>query len=87
MNFIDLQVQGMTCGACVRHVSQALGAVVGVDAVNVDLGSGLVRVDGSPDKAALLATLDGAGYPAQLTSQTAPTAAQTTGCGSSCGCR
>ncbi len=87
MSSIDLKVQGMTCGACVRRVSQALGAVGGVDAVNVDLDSGMVRVDGTPDNAALLAALDDARYPAQLSSQTAPAAAPKTGCGSGCGCR
>lgn len=87
MSSIDLQVQGMTCGACVRHVTQALNPISGVDAIDVDLESGLVRVEGAPDSSALLAALDDAGYPAQLASQTNPAAAPTKGCGSGCGCR
>jgi copper chaperone len=83
----QLQVQGMTCGACVRHVTQALSTVTGVDAVEVDLQSGRVRVDGEAEQAALIAALDEAGYPAQIASQTPPEAAPKTGCGSSCGCR
>lgn len=46
MSSIKLQVQGMTCGACVRHVTQALNAIAGVEAIDVDLQSGLVRVEG-----------------------------------------
>ncbi len=87
MNFTQLQVQGMTCGACVRHVTQALNTVSGVNAVEVDLQSGRVRVDGDADNAALIAALDEAGYPAQLASQTTPDAAPKKGCGSGCGCR
>lgn len=87
MSSIDLQVQGMTCGACARHVSQALGAIVGVEAVDVDLDSGLVRVHGSPDSTALLTVLDHAGYSSEPASQTALMAAPNTGCGSGCGCR
>ncbi|UNG17318.1 CopZ family metallochaperone [Stutzerimonas zhaodongensis] len=87
MNFTQLQVQGMTCGACVRHVTQALNTVSGVNAVEVDLQSGRVRVDGDADNAALIAALDEAGYPAQLAPQTTPDAAPKKGCGSGCGCR
>ena len=87
MNSTQLQVQGMTCGACVRHVTQALSTIAGVEAVEVDLQSGRVRIDGDVENAALIAALNGAGYPAQLTSQTTSAAAPTTGCGSGCGCR
>jgi copper chaperone CopZ len=44
MQTIDLDVQGMTCSGCVKHVSKALQAVPGVDAVAVDLASGHVKV-------------------------------------------
>lgn len=87
MSTTNLQVQGMTCGACVRHVNQALNSVDGVTAVDVDLSSGRVRVDGNPDNAAMIAALDEAGYPAQLASETGPTAGPSKGCGSGCGCR
>ncbi|HBS78340.1 MAG TPA: copper-binding protein, partial [Pseudomonas sp.] len=75
MNSTQLQVQGMTCGACVRHVTQALSTIAGVEAVEVDLHSGRVRIDGDVENAALIAALNGAGYPAQLTSQTTSAAA------------
>lgn len=87
MSPINLQVQGMTCGACVRHVSQALNTIAGVNAVDVDLQSGRVRVEGDPDHATLVTALNDAGYPAQLIGDAPPAAAQKTGCGSGCGCR
>ncbi|MOA63959.1 Copper-transporting P-type ATPase [compost metagenome] len=80
----------MTCGSCVKHVTQALSPLPGVEAVEVDMQAGRVRVSGTPDGAALLAALDDAGYPAQLASSSAPApAAKSAGCGGSggCGCR
>jgi copper chaperone len=87
MSTIDLQVQGMTCGSCVRHVNQALTPLAGVDRVEVDLNTGLVRVEGNADSTALVAALDDAGYPAQVANNATPTTAPKTGCGSGCGCR
>jgi copper chaperone CopZ len=87
MSTTTLQVNGMTCGACVRHVNQALNAIGGVTAVDVDLASGLVRVEGNADNSAMIAALDEAGYPAQLASEASSAAAPSKGCGSGCGCR
>jgi len=39
-----LQVEGMTCGSCVRHVSEALRHVGGVADVDVRLKEGRVLV-------------------------------------------
>ncbi|MDO9506046.1 heavy-metal-associated domain-containing protein [Hydrogenophaga sp.] len=44
MNAIDLDVQGMTCGACVQRVTAALVPINGVHDVTVDLRAGRVRV-------------------------------------------
>jgi len=44
MNIIDLDVQGMTCGACVQRVTTALAPINGVQDVAVDLRAGRVRV-------------------------------------------
>lgn len=84
---INLQVQGMTCGACVRHVTQALSPLAGVTDVEVDLATGRVRIEGDADSTSLIAALDEAGYPAQLANQASPTSAPARGCGSGCGCR
>lgn len=86
MNSIELSVQGMSCGACVKHVTQALMPLTGVTAVEVDLPAGRVRVSGAPDIAQLLTTLDEAGYPAQLASVSAPDSATQGGCSSHGGC-
>jgi copper chaperone CopZ len=67
MQTIDLDVQGMTCSSCVKHVSKALQAVPGVDAVAVDLASGHVKVTTSAPvtSAALIAALKDEDYVAQ----------------------
>ena len=88
MSTIELNVQDMTCGACVKHVTHALSPLPGVEAVEVDLQAGRVRVSGNPESAALIAALDDAGYPAQLASPAAaPSPAKSGGCGGGCGCR
>lgn len=46
MNSVELTVEGMPCGSCVKHVKQALQAVPGVTHVEVNLASGRARVDG-----------------------------------------
>jgi copper chaperone len=68
MNTIDLEVEGMSCGSCVKHVTEALQPLTGVSAVAVDLQAGHVRVNGEfpQGSAALVAALAAAGYPAKL---------------------
>ena len=39
-----LNVTGMSCGSCVRHITSALRAVPGVSKVNVQLREGIVQV-------------------------------------------
>lgn len=39
-----LNVAGMSCGSCVRHITSALQAVPGVSKVNVQLRAGIVQV-------------------------------------------
>jgi copper chaperone CopZ len=58
-------VDGMTCEHCVRAVHEEVSAVAGVSAVEVDLASKTLRVEGSDiDDAAILAAVDEAGYQA-----------------------
>ncbi|WP_253751112.1 heavy-metal-associated domain-containing protein [Stutzerimonas frequens] len=84
MTSIQLKVSGMTCGACVRHVTAALQPLAGVERVEVDLAAGLARIDGTADAAALIAALDEAGYPAETAVGSPAPAPRKTGCG--CGC-
>jgi len=42
---ITLQVQGMTCGHCVKSVENSVGAMNGVERVLVELTNGTVAVE------------------------------------------
>ncbi|WP_288486380.1 heavy metal-associated domain-containing protein [uncultured Acidovorax sp.] len=88
MNTIDLEVKGMSCDSCVKHVTQALHTQSGVQQVDVNLQSGHVKVSGDlpADAQPLIAALDAAGYPAKLTTSALPSADKPSGgCGSSTG--
>ena len=58
------EVSGMTCDHCVRAVGEAVGALEGVDEVQVDLGSGTltVRSRSGVDAGAVGAAVLEAGY-------------------------
>ncbi|TCB99606.1 copper chaperone [Micromonospora zingiberis] len=58
------QVQGMTCGHCVSAVSAEVGAIPGVNDVQVDLAAGRVSVTSEQplDENAVRAAVDEAGY-------------------------
>ena len=63
-----LEVSGMSCGSCIRHVAHALKQLDGVADVEVRLESGEVEVRHDASLAPpreLVAALDGAGYPAR----------------------
>lgn len=66
MSTIQLNVKEMTCGNCVTHVTDALKAIAGVEAVEVDLEKGKVSVKGNVDSPALVAALNDAGYPTSV---------------------
>jgi copper chaperone CopZ len=57
-------VTGMTCGHCVNAVTGELTALPGVDAVQIDLGSGAVTVTSEEPLTveAVRAAVDEAGY-------------------------
>ena len=58
-------VAGMSCGHCKVAVTDEVSNVAGVDAVDVDLDTKLVRVHGTGvDEAAVVAAIDEAGYDA-----------------------
>jgi copper chaperone len=56
------QVQGMSCGHCVRAVTQAVKNVDPQAEVRVDLGSGRVEVQSMQDRAALAKAIVDEGY-------------------------
>jgi copper chaperone len=56
-------VAGMTCEHCALSVTEEVGALAGVQAVDVDLASGQVAVGGEAvDAAAVRAAVADAGY-------------------------
>jgi Cu2+-exporting ATPase len=59
-----INVTGMTCQNCVRHVREALEALPGVRSAEVDLGSGRVELEAERvlSEQELTAALDEAGY-------------------------
>lgn len=44
-NQVTLQVEGMTCGHCVKSVENSVGAMNGVERVLVELNNGTVAVE------------------------------------------
>jgi copper chaperone len=63
-----LDVSGMSCPSCVRHVTAALGPVPGVSKIDVQLKAGTVSIRHAPDAAisTMLEALREAGYEAKL---------------------
>ncbi|WP_448627867.1 heavy-metal-associated domain-containing protein [Geodermatophilus sp. URMC 64] len=64
MSTTSYTVTGMTCAHCVTAVTEEVGALPGVTAVEVDLESGALTVtsDAPVDDAAVAAAVDEAGY-------------------------
>ncbi len=57
-----LNVEGMKCQHCVDSVKKAVGALDGVNDVEVDLEAGKVTVEGGADADAVKAAITEAGY-------------------------
>jgi copper chaperone len=62
---ITYSVPGISCGHCRAAITAEVSAVGGVDSVDVDLDTKLVRITGENlDDSALVAAIDEAGYEA-----------------------
>jgi copper chaperone len=63
---IQYQVTGMTCGHCEMSVREEVGAITGVESVEVSATTGRLVVTASPavDDAAITAAVTEAGYSA-----------------------
>ena len=67
MNKINLNIAGMTCGSCVKHVTEALESFDGVTDIDVDLQNGKVHLQRSkPQSDDLILALNEEGYPASV---------------------
>ena len=62
MTITTYDVKGMTCGHCVRSVTEEISQVDGVSSVEVDLEAGTAAVTGEADPAAVKAAVTEAGY-------------------------
>lgn len=58
----EMQVEGMTCGGCVRSVTRSVQAVDSNAKVDVDLASKTVRVDTQAPLNAVKSAITDAGY-------------------------
>lgn len=45
---LELEIMGMSCDNCVRHVTEALESIPGVSNVKVDLAAGRATLDAEP---------------------------------------
>ena len=59
---IEFQVNDMTCGHCVKAITQAVADVDAAAKVDIDLPTHRVRIDGNNDAEALRAAIAEAGY-------------------------
>ena len=66
-NTLDLTIEGMHCGACVRRVTSALQSVEGVTVNSVKVGSAQVVFDATEiTSQEVTAALDRNGFPAHF---------------------
>lgn len=90
MTVTTYKVQGMTCGHCVSTVKAAAGSVPGVQAVEVDLATGILTVTGTPSEHAVAQAISKSGYDV-VGPDSEPVGATSLplaggGCGCGCGC-
>lgn len=62
MATMELTVQGLTCGHCVRAVTEAIQARDPAARVAVTLEGGRVRAETVLDRLAMVAAIEGEGY-------------------------
>lgn len=63
----ELQVEGMSCGGCVRSVTKSVKLIDGNAKVDIDLPSKKVRIDTQASLDAVKTAISDAGYPVTAT--------------------
>lgn len=72
METMQLRIDGMHCGACVRRVTMALENLNGVKATAVEVGSARVEFDaGLVQPMAMVQAVDKIGFKAQIAQERA----------------
>jgi copper chaperone len=64
MREVNLRIDGMHCGACIRRVTQSLRTVAGVEVEEVRLGAARVKLNPAASAQSLIAGLSNAGFAA-----------------------
>jgi copper chaperone len=64
MSQVNLKIDGMHCGACVRRVTQALQSVPGIQAEEVRIGAARLKVEDPSCVDAAIGAVVKAGYTA-----------------------
>ncbi|HBS05356.1 MAG TPA: hypothetical protein DEA96_10345 [Leptospiraceae bacterium] len=61
---MDIQVEGMSCQHCVKSVTEAVQSVKSDASVDINLDSGLVRIENADDsqRTAIQAAIEEQGY-------------------------
>jgi copper chaperone len=62
----QLKIEGMSCNNCVRHVTEALKNVPGVEQVEVSLQEGRATVSGTAPVEKLIEAVQEEGYTARV---------------------
>ncbi len=65
MSEVNLRIEGMHCGACIRRVTQSLQAMTGAAVEEVRLGAARVKLANGGSAGLLIAGLGKAGFTAQ----------------------
>lgn len=66
----ELQVEGMTCGGCVRGVTRSVQGVDSAAKVDVDLKNKKVRVETAAPLEVIISAIAEAGYPVAASTAT-----------------
>lgn len=59
---LHLKVEGITCGGCANSIKKALAGAAPGAGVEIDIPAGKVTVGGAPDRAAVVAAIESAGF-------------------------
>ena len=66
-NILNLTIDGMHCGACVRRVSNALESIPGIALESVEVGSARVIIDPAKSNSSeVIDTLGRIGFPVRV---------------------